>query len=241
MACDFADSRKLAKPINKMAFLSEKELHQTLAYSDIFSEREYDAAFIRSEVPVGNCIPDLVYVMASKFPKIDIWPKNDGCLHSFIFSLLRSRNRLHPQTIANLCYERLDAIQSALEDLEGSQAIEKLPTGALTLSYEMRNIEAEIISCEVKLNRWREALDQAEKYKRFSDRVFVALDADKKFSESKVINEYKSKNVGLCLVSPSSIDWLIFPPLVSGSRNPEKEYLISSASGERSQTLWKRL
>lgn len=62
-------------------------------------------------------------------------------------------------------------------------------------NYEL--IVREIVSIEAKLKNWRQALKQAQRYKRFSNFSFVLLDERFAGPARKEIDQFKSHNIGL--------------------------------------------
>lgn len=221
-------------------FASERELQKELAgINDIDLDGAYTTTFVRREVPVKGCIPDLVYVRFQNVPDSGLWPAKWSFYHTFVVWLLRHKPQLRLEAIAEECYEPpTGRIQVTLRDLAKSGAVEKLETGEIKLSSRMQEVEAEVIAVEAKLKRWREAMDQAESYQEFADQVFVAMDAALVPREPEVLVEFENKGIGLCAVMPGSIEWLVYPRCNSRS-SAEKEYLITSAASCR-QTLWSR-
>jgi hypothetical protein len=57
----------------------------------------------------------------------------------------------------------------------------------------------ELTAVEVKLSRWRDALDQATDYLRFADFSYVVLDGQRFVVRPEVLNEFHSNGVGLLL------------------------------------------
>ncbi len=222
-------------------FNTERELQQELFALDIEPPNRHTTTFVRREVPVGACIPDLVYVRFVEEPKTDLWPRHWSFLHSHVLWLLRRHAKLLPRTIARRSYESPDRILPILRDLIRSGAVTEATSGALQLSPAMARIDAEVVAAEAKLRNWREALSQAIVYQRFADRVFVAMDASGAPTAKEIWKKFRSMGVGLCVVVRQEIEWYVTPlPRRRGKPGAEREYLISSAAAATRQTLWSR-
>lgn len=220
-----------------MIFSSERDLQNKLVSIDLIPDDIFSTTYMREEVPVGECIPDLIYVRFSNPPNPDVLPRKWTYRHTYVIWLLRKWGKLHPKTIAARSYERLERIEPIIEDLINSGSIKKKKTGALTLSEELNLLSAEVISVEVKLKRWRQALLQAEKYKRFSDQVFIAMDADGIPRGEDDLTLFRNLGVGLYAVSTDERNLIIPPGVCSQSKGAEREYLIASAISQARQTL----
>jgi len=213
-------------------------LQVSLAQRDLGLDSSFPVTLIRREVPVGPCIPDLVYVRFLEMPLPSLWPTRWTYRHTYILWLLRRWKRLRLKTIAAHVYEPLEKVSTVLDELTESGAVAVLDTGAFTLSPQMSKLRAEVISVEVKLYRWKEALDQARKYKQFSDRTFVAMDKSRIPSSLEAIKAFRKLHVGLCAVSEETIDWIVPPHAAHPKFGPDKEYLVSAAASSSSQMLW---
>jgi len=220
-------------------FHTERELQQELFTLDIELSSGYTATFVRREVPVGGCIPDLVYVRFVAEPKPYLWPRRWSFLHSYVLWLLRRHSKLLPGTIARRSYESTERILPILQDLIRSGAVTEATSGVLRLSPAMAEVDAEVVAVEAKLRNWREALSQAVTYQRFADRVFVAMDGSTTPTTEKIWKRFRSMGVGLCAVARQEFEWYVHPSLRRrGLPGAEREYLISSAVAARTQTLW---
>ena len=194
----------------------------------------------RRELPMGGCVPDLVYVRFVEPPPTDIWPDRWTFLHASILWLLRQRRYLKPATFLTLAYDSPVRVETVLEDLLDSGAIRELPSGAYTLRDEIAEMKAEVIAVEAKLRNWREAHEQASAYQAFADRVSVVIDWTAAPKDEKSIEIFRRSNVGLARVKRTSIDWIVAPLSRSYRNGPEREYVITAAAAATQQnyTLW---
>ena len=228
--------------IHRGAFRSERELQAELANLELDIEGPYSITFRRREVPVGPCIPDLIYVRFAQPPDPLLWPRRWTFRHSFALWLLRQDATLTLGAMADLFYESPDGrIKQTMRDLVRSGAVIENPSQTFGLSPAMRAVRAEVIAVEVKLSRWTRALEQAQSYLSFADRSFVAMDARQAPKRSNVLDKFLELGIGLCVVLPRSLEWLVMPQPDKGLHGCDREYLIASAASKSRQTLWSAL
>jgi len=219
-------------------FRFERELQLVLAGLNFELSPSAATVVGRREVRVGTRIPDLVYV--SFQPRIvrDLWPKRASYRHAHVLWLLRRDGALKEEAIASKTYSRLDRVRSLVGDLLKTGAVVCQESGYLTLSQAMAGISVEIYAVEAKLQRWRQALNQAESYLSFAHQAFVAMDATATPRTQAVITEFESRGIGLIAVEPHSFEWVVRPTKHGQNVGPESEYVIASAATGAFQTWW---
>lgn len=192
----------------------------------------------RQEVPVGNCIPDHIFVAVPNITDINFCKRGWTYRHAHIAWLLRTRQRLKLETIASRSFESPEKIQKLLHEMQQSGVVIENSTGSFSLAGEYRALRFLLVSVEAKLHRWRDALRQALMYKPFSDATYVAMDASALNLNKEIMHEFKKNNVGLCLMYPDAHHWVLQPKFMR-VESPEKEFLITSAICNQRQ-LWSR-
>jgi len=221
--------------LNLVTFANEKQLRDSLLMHHLPSFTG-TTTFVRREVPMGEVIPDIIYVGFRSPPKHSMWSRKWTFRHSFVLSLVRHRHRLHKETIACLCYETEERISSLLIDLQRSGAIVQNSNGSYSLSRDMSHIKACVVAVETKLRRWRDALEQAKMYRRFADESIVVMAAVYVPKQKDDLSLFRKAGVGLCAATPKGVCWVI-KPKNSCPMGAEREYLIGSAA-RGGQTLW---
>jgi hypothetical protein len=148
------------------------------------------------EQPIGAVVPDLLLAI-SAVPMS--WPV-PGLTVVEAHTLAALLN--HPLTSPELI------TQAFLTPWAGERAVARLVRGGLVVGIDdglltatpaARADEVEIIAVEAKLRRWREALEQAESYRRFADRVYVALDGHQIRTTPKMLNLFGERGIGMLL------------------------------------------
>lgn len=225
----------------RCVFQSEAALQLSLEQLDAVRDERFPYAFVRREVPVGGCIPDLVMVRFAEAPSVGAWPARPTFRHALAVWLLRRHGgRLHLETIASKAFEAPDAMDRALADLLTTGALRKSNTGAFYLTPSFARIAVEVIAVEAKLRRWRDAIEQAAQYARFADQALVAMDIGGAPRSPKVLFEFRQRGIGLLAAGRRTFEWLVPPRRNSHRLGPERDYLVASAVASRSQTLWYR-
>lgn len=88
-------------------------------------------------------------------------------------------------------------LKESLDLLCKLNLIEKISNYSYQLTSWKVLIPKELISIELKLSKWHEALEQGIFNQKFAEYSFVVLDLNRIKSDEKIINYYKSNNVGL--------------------------------------------
>lgn len=228
--------------VHRGAFHSERELQDELVGLDLGLEGVYSITYYRRQVPVGACIPDLIYVRFSERPDPLLWPRRWTFRHSYAIWLLRRERQLTLHEIAARFYESPEGrIKQTMRDLIRSSAVTEPEPHTFTLTPAMRAVDAEVIAVEVKLSRWTRALEQAQDYLNFADRALVAMDATLLPKRTSVLDKFHELGIGLCAIVPKKLEWLIVPRPNNGRDGRNREYLISSAAAPFRHNLWSAL
>ncbi len=223
-----------------MIFKNERDLQRELEIVEPSNWGKHEVFYLKREVPIGECIPDLICVGYQEFPISAKWPKKWKSKYSFILSLLRENGPLSLDEIADLCFEDEMKISPLLSELVKDRTIVLTREDKYTLSYEVALIEAEVIAIEAKLTKWREALNQGMRYKQFADKVIVAMDADGAPRSPDALELFSDSNIGLCAVTHDDVEWLVEPTKTPPSDMYDNEYIINSTLVPSRQILWTR-
>jgi hypothetical protein len=107
------------------------------------------------------------------------------------------------QDEASLCDELFltePAARAAISRLVRIGAVAKRESGEIELDPQFYTKDTiQIVSIEMKLKRWREALDQAIQYKQFSDESWVVLDATQITVTADISDAFANAGIGLFL------------------------------------------
>ena len=169
---------------------------------------------IRQEVALGYGIADIV--VAKCFTNTN-FKKRDSSLDLFDISLLKlikNKKDVDFDKIFNVTRSSRQKIENSLKKLLNNKIIEI--SEEKYYSYKNYNsILKNSIAIEAKLKNWKRALNQAYRYKWFSEKSFVLLPEENISPANKNIDLFKKMNVGLATVSKNKKIDILF--------NPERE------------------
>jgi hypothetical protein len=162
-----------------------------------------------SQVTMGATVPDLVIVrqpqrMAEKRVRLSDF-------ESWIVAELWGRGALREPTLTRRLYTRSQRTQLALQKLERLGLVRRTPAGGYVLTNVM-NRNVEVLAVEAKLTRWREAIEQARDYLRFSMASYVALPESVVQANRDIAHSCKQAQVGLLAVSSEGVRVVSHPP-----------------------------
>ena len=222
-------------------FATEAEVRDCLPIWTVGRGELRATTYIRREMPIGHCIPDVVYVRASEDDRVQWAPRNWTYKHACVIWALRRHAELDMRGLGRLLYEKVDRLDRTVRDLVACGAIEGGGSESLRLSAGVAEMRAEVTAVEIKLHRWREALRQAASYRDFADRVVVAMDEERLGSGGAPLAPFATAGVGLIAVGRASSEWLVEPESdVADGLGPYHDYIIGSALSRRGHTLWLR-
>lgn len=219
-----------------MTYLYEKDLQLDLSTIVASQNRRNSIGFFRREIPIGECIPDLVYVEFRAAPILEKIPQRWSNRHSYLIWLLKKWNRLTLSEISDLYFVSETKIKPLINDLVKTKMIIE-DDNYFSLSNWVSSIQAEVVSYEAKLYRWKEALKQCIRYSAFSDRTYVVMDKDGVPSKASILHDFEENNIGLCVINNNKLEILVNPKN-NIDLGFEKEYIIFSTLIPSRQIFW---
>lgn len=222
-----------------MFYTRERDLQERLETIDWEFLETNQHVYSKREVPVGECIPDLVFVCFSTIPKGINFPKKIGSKHAYITWLFRKNIALSIEEIAEKSFQKPERIIRYVKDLSESGILVKSENCKFRLNDQLFSIQSEIVAIEAKLTRWKEAFQQAKRYQEFADTVVVAMDAEATPRELEILLLFEQEKIGLLAVKPDNAEWVVKPDK-EFSASFEREYVLSRALTDTDQTHWFR-
>lgn len=222
-----------------MNYKLEKELKSDIINRDMRINK-YGNCYLGTEISIGECIPDILIVGFDKeISKFDSSRKMSS-KHVYLFWIIKSYEYISIEDITKISFQRKSKVIQLLDDLSTLGIIKKEEgSGRYIPEREITNIKSEVVAIEAKLSNWRQALIQAQRYKKFADKVLVVMDADKAPRRNEDLRKFNDAKVGLCALSPKSCEWLVIPS-VQMVNSFEKEYIISSVLFSNTHKFWDR-
>jgi len=146
---------------------------------------------------IGNVIPDLLVGRWRDTPS--------GHLAAITFveasalSFIDSLGSISPSQFSDRFHLTERAADLALQKLATRSFLGVNARGEYYLDQAANPRSCELIAVEVKLSRWRDALDQAVSYLTFADYSYVVLDGARFIARPESMNQFRSAGVGLLL------------------------------------------
>ncbi|NJL23754.1 MAG: hypothetical protein HC902_00270 [Calothrix sp. SM1_5_4] len=104
-----------------------------------------------------------------------------------------------------------------LKNYEDAGFLVRTERASFKVIKEYRPVTSFVVSIEAKLKNWQRALEQAQRYKKFSDLSFVLLDGSHAEVAIKNIDKFREKNIGLICLSEAKMETHFVP-----SKNDKK-------------------
>lgn len=95
--------------------------------------------------------------------------------------------------------------------------------GTFHVINEYRSVAQTVVAIEAKLRDWRKAISQAQRYSRFSDFVFVLLDASRSKPAVDNLWIFEELNIGLVSISDTEMTFHFTP---EKNRHKKQEYSL---------------
>jgi hypothetical protein len=169
------------------------------------------ARFIHLREPtVGNVIPDLLCGEWSE----DLRPpkRSFTFIEACILALLERHDELMESDISQLLHLSAPAAAKAFRRIEQSGLILSTRNGKVSLDAGCFTRGFAVTAVELKLSRWREALNQAVSYLKFADRAYVVLDADRTDREEPMVEMFRASRVGLLMLGAEELTEVVPAP-----------------------------
>jgi hypothetical protein len=163
-----------------------------------FEVSEGQRTRVLKEPAIGSVIPDVL--IGSWRGDLPPWG-NLNAVSRHVLACL-SAQKIVPNE-GYLCESLLlssAAADTAVSALKRIGAVVKRDSGEVAIQPEFDVLDSiTLIAIEMKLKRWREALDQAVAYRKFADEAHVVLDGNQVRLTDEVRNTFASLGIGLFL------------------------------------------
>lgn len=183
-------------------FTNEKELVDTLIK---YLKEKYKIKYIARELQSGNNIADVVYsesiereyTLFDKYINSYYYVKNIYNKHKIALNNLEIQNSKNKREFKQF-----------LKALEKEGYI-KVNNNKIEVIKKVNLAAKNLVAIEAKLYDWRAGIEQAVRYKEYSNKVYVAIEETQLDKVDKDI--FKKENIGLMSVSKSGVKEIIKP------------------------------
>lgn len=152
-----------------------------------FQVHEFDSKFGVADIVIGTFLPDSR--ISSRKPMNENWVAT--------LSKLKLHDEFTLSSFAKNEYVSENYARKILNQFEQSGYVKKLRPKHYELMKEYNVQLQKTVAIEAKLKNWKRALDQAYRYRHFSNYSFVLLDEKHTGPAIKNIEKFKALNIGL--------------------------------------------
>jgi MarR family protein len=159
------------------------------------------------EPAIGNVIPDLLF--GEWRDELRPLKRNFTFVEARILALLEEHDELIETEITQMLHLSEPAAARAFKRIESSGLV--IRTAGKKMSLDAGGFTRGLIvtAIELKLSRWREALDQATGYLKFADRAYVVLDADRSARDGEMVEAFRASRVGLFMLGAGDLNEVV--------------------------------
>jgi hypothetical protein len=183
-----------------MRFRLESEMLNSLmdCLPTVFLLRTGERAKVLVEPTIGSVIPDLIFATWSgELPRCDTL--NSVSRHVLAW-LTSQKIALGEVQLCEELFLSQQAAAAAVSSLKRIGAVAQRESGEVELcpQFDPSGVVT-LIALEVKMKRWKEALEQATAYRTFADQAYVVLDGNQVKLTPAIEAAFVSKGIGLFL------------------------------------------
>lgn len=183
-------------------FTNEKELVDTLVE---YLKKQYKIQYITRELQSGNNIADVVY--SEKIDRENILFENYINSYYYVKKIYNKHKvQLNSLEISNVKNNK--EFKIFLKELEKLGYI-KVSNNKIEVIKKVDLATKNLVAIEAKLFDWKAGIEQAIRYKEYSNKVYVAIEKEELTKVDK--NVFKKKNIGLISVSKDGVKEIIKP------------------------------
>lgn len=183
-------------------FTNEKELVDTLVE---YLKEKYKIQYITRELQSGNNIADVVY--SEKLERDHILFYNYVDSYYYVKNIY-NKHKIGLNNLEITNKKNRKEFQQFLRELEKKGYI-KVENNKIEVVKKVDLATKNLVAIEAKLFDWRAGIEQAIRYKEYSNKVYVAIENEEIRKIDKTI--FKEKNIGLMSVSKNNVKEIIKP------------------------------
>lgn len=219
-------------------FKTEKDLVKNIT-NNLLANRVVGFSFLADthqeifhELKLGYGVPDVVvthYVTPSDLRTLSL-----DHFDILLLDLIIRKKEIDVETIFNITRSSKAKIKNSLLKLMKEDFVSS-DSNLYKQNKPYRSVITQTVAIEAKLYSWKRALNQAYRYKWFSEHSFVFLPEENIGPARKNIEMFKKLEVGLASVGKDSIDVIYAPspsaPVSSTMNAVLNEYVLSKCGG----------
>jgi hypothetical protein len=190
-------------------FRLERDLSNSFGpiVSLLFGSSNPGAVVVLEQPNINGIIPDFLagqfHGMLPDFPRKPLTGTD-----AYVLSKLREIKKLAVKELSSTLFISESAASRCIQKLVKTGFVSLSEHGIIEATDVLGPTSIEVAAVEMKLSRWREALEQAHAYKNFANFAYVVLDGSRVKASSLMIDTFRRAGVGLILQSGQNIQQL---------------------------------
>lgn len=211
-------------------FASERELQTLLAdQSEQLFALPNKTLVVGREVHASACIPDLVCVRLGKnSPTANTFSRRWTFFHAHVVRSLLT-GEMTMTSLSRALYIPEPKLRVVVDELTSSGLVRFGQDGMLRVKSRRFWSSTDLVAVEAKLERWKEAIDQALSYRCFAERVAIAIPESTYLDNPhEILDRTRRCGVGLCIARPNESRWVVRPRKESAFLTGQRECVLAS-------------
>jgi hypothetical protein len=180
---------------------------------------------------IGPVIPDLLLgIWTGDLPR---WGGLNSVSRHILTWLSVQKVAANSEQLRNDLFLSQDATAFGLSTLRRAGAIAMKDSGEVVLQSAFDVMASiRLIAMEIKLSRWREALEQAVTYRKFADKAYVVLDGNQVRLSDRVTSEFAAHGIDLLIQRGASLQTCVDAMPIAPTPSADRLFAVGElASG----------
>jgi hypothetical protein len=221
---------KIGRMLIETRFRYENEMYPALGsvlHETIFPDGS-NALELR-EMSICGVIPDVLYCRW-RSPRLTGLKRPATIIDAHILATLEHTGKSDLAGLCNSLFLSETKAAESLHRLTRQGIIVAKSGGTYVLAKEARTNQVALVAVEMKMFRWRDALEQALSYLRFANQSLVVLDGSQVEVSPKIANAFLTAGVGLLMQHGRFLEVCVRAKSFKATPTPERFIAIHKAS-----------
>lgn len=183
-------------------------------------EKDYRESYIYAcEVPIYYRIVDMAIAsFCTKYNQIEECKNYEKLLKKLsskcftILVFISTKKKISFSKLQETFFMEKNELIKCLDKLCFYKLIKRVSKFSYSIGDWSYLIPRELVAIELKLSKWKEALEQARFNQRFAEFSYVILDEDRVKKKDYIIEEYKANNIGLIYLNKNGNIKVMYKP-----------------------------
>lgn len=181
------------------------------------------------ELAVCGVIPDVLYCRWRGTHQTKL-RRPATIIDAHILATLEQSGKNDLAGFCNTLFLSESKATESLDRLARQRILVAKPGGKYTLAKAARTSQVALVAVEMKMYRWRDALEQAVSYLRFANQSFVVLDGSQVEVSPKIVSSFTAAGVGLLMQRGCTLNVRVRAKYFTPAPTPERFIAMHKAT-----------